>query len=212
MAAPVVADVVAFLVNRCGVEADSLLVTHLATLTAALNSALAQLSLLTGYDPFIAENAEDKSVEVRGRRGLFWNGANGDVVVSLDGTTYTEETDYRLYPLNQDRKEWIQWLRTLSPTKPLTVNAEWGFGDDYPDDVWEAIVMFAAGYALAAYALGQAGYLGESWTDGDVAMKMAIAGRLTTEQGLASVAPGALVSEAKLVFAMRSRKNLAWGH
>lgn len=211
MAAPVVADVVDFLVNRCGVDSGSPIVTDLDSLGKALDSAIAQLSVVTGYDPFIADAASDGYVEIVGGRGLFWNGANGAVEISLDGTVYTEGTDYRLYPLNKSRKEWVKWLSGLSPGKPLTVNAEWGFGDDCPDDLWQAIVMFAAGYALASYALGQAGYLGESWTDGDVAEKMAVASRITTESGIASVIPGTLVSEAKLVYRTHAR-SVIWGN
>lgn len=212
MAAPETSDVVDFLVNRCGVDADSLLVTHTATLENMLNAALQDLERVTGYSPFITAAASDGYVEINGKRGLFWNGANGALTVSLDGTIYTEGTDYLLYPLNQARKEWMKWLRVCAPGKPLTVNAEWGFADDYPADLWEAVVMLAAGMAIASYSAGQAGFAGESWTDGDVSVKQATAAHSSGETGLSSLSPGALISEAKASMLEHSRKNLYWGN
>lgn len=212
MAAPTVADLKAFLVNRCGISATAVIATDDATLTKALNWALAQLQKETGYRPFIAPAASDYKVMVRGGRGLFSNGAVGTVVVSQDGNVYTADLDYRLEPLNSSPKEYIVWLRTLNPSKPLTVNAQWGYAADYPDDVWEALLMLAAAFAIVAFVAGQAGLLGSDWTDGDVSQHLAVqssAGQID-QTGIASVAPGILAAEARRVFGQYKR-TVVWG-
>lgn len=209
MAAPAVADVKAFLVNRCGLDADSPLATDDTTIGKALAFALRQLLKRTGYDPYIYGAASDMEVEIVGKAGRFPNGANGDVTVSLDGTEYVAGNDYRLYPLNKDRKESILWLRSYRPTKPLTVNAQWGYADDYPGDIWEAIVMLAVAVCLVAYATGQAAEGGGSWTDGDVSSKLAVE-MSSNNKGLGSIAPGLLATEAYAVFAQDARM-VTWG-
>lgn len=212
MAAPTVTDLKSFLTKRCGAASDSVVATDDPTLTKALNYALKRVDKVTGYNPFIVGAAADKSVEISGKTGRFSNGATGTVSVSLDGTVYADGTDYRLYPLNSPTKEYMVWLRTYGPTKPLTVNAAWGYGTDYPDDLWEAIVMLAAALSLVAFTTGQAGILGSSWTDGDVAQALAVqssAGQVS-ENGIASVSPGILAAEALIVYG-NYKRPVAWG-
>lgn len=212
MAAPTVSDVQAFLANRCGVDTSLTVYTDTATITKALNWALTKLRQVTGYDPFVYGSAADMTVEVVGLTGRLPNGANGTIVVSKDGTTYVDGTDYRLYPLNGSPKQYFRWInRNVVPTKPVTVNAQWGRASDYPDDVWEAIVMLTAAFCLVAFASGQAGILGSSWTDGDVSVTYAVQRMAQTGgAGVSSMPAGALAAEAVATFE-NYKRVVAWG-
>lgn len=198
----------AFLTNRCGTPSS--FTTETTTLDRALAYAIAQIDQQTGYDPFLSGSASDALVEVVGQVGRFDNGAVGTVAISYNGTTYVAGTDYRLYPLNKNPKHYVKWLRALPPGGPVTVNASWGYASDYPDDVWQAIVMIAASFCLVAWAAGKAGYMGSSWTDGDVQANYAVGNRLATEQGISQMAPGILDSEASAILA-QYRRTVAWG-
>lgn len=210
MGAPTLADLKAFLQYRCGVSATHLILSNDATLTRALNYALGQVGQQTGYDPFVSGAAADHSIEVKGLMGRFDNGAVGAVVVSQDGTVYVAGTHYRLYPLNKSPKQYLKWLGSCDPAKPLTVNAAWGYATDYPDDVWQAIVALAAAFCLVAYATGKSATLGASWTDGDVQQTLAVGARNVNVEGISQVSPGVLASEAMAVFDQYER-TVAWG-
>lgn len=210
MAAPALSDLKAFLQYRCGVDASHLLLSNDATLTRALDYALAQVGQQTGYDPFVSGSAEDHLVEVTGGMGRFDNGAVGSVAVSLDSTVYEEGTHYRLYPLNSSPKQFLRWLGAVDPPKPLTVNSAWGYADDYPADVWESIVGLAAAYCLVAYATGKSAVVGSSWTDGDVQQTLATGARQVNVEGISSIAPGILAADAMAVFGQYQRV-VSWG-
>jgi hypothetical protein len=206
---PTLAQLKGYLLDRHGLTA-----TGDTSLNQVLNGAIDTLERVSGYRPFVsAGTASDVQVLIERGSAQFPNGALGTVTVSRGGTTYVQDSDYRLYPVSKSPRQGLAWLRPVPPSLPVTVNADWGYclDADLPHDVFLAVLQHAAGTVLADKNLGRLTVDGERWVDGDVSQTNAgSAGGSGSKAGLAAVIGGQLVEQAEVVF-RRYQRASNWG-
>jgi hypothetical protein len=172
---PTGTDVATFLSNRCGITVSG----SDATIVAAVDAALEELSLLTGYSPFIAGSASTIVLDIpyggNVRRIELPNGLLGSVTVQYNGSTLTAGTHYTLKKAAMTNTkapaEYIELFAGYSTMRAgLSINGQWGYclSSDVPAAIFEAVVMYAAGTVLDAQNQGRILGSGLRWTDGDV--------------------------------------------
>ena len=176
MAAPTAAELKAYILGRFKITIDD---TH-PSVAQTITAAVGVLERVSGYSPFLAgDTATSKRIKFASKVGVLPNGALGTITVSANGTTYALGTAYDIGPVSGDPPtQWIEWLGYTLPTVAITVNARWGYADDYPADVFHALKRHAASQILDQISSGQAAVSGLSWSDGDVSQTNA-AGKLT---------------------------------
>lgn len=199
MPTPTAADVVAFLGDQCGVTVTE------SQVSAQLSLALLDACRLTGYRPIIGE-AHTKKIMVNPRTVLP-TGLYGTVVVTdYYGSAFSLDTHYRLWPIEAGQSgqpyEWIQWLVPLTPTVPINIAGTWGLADDWPADLFQAVINYAAGRTLESLRQGRIANEGLSWREADAGRD---SGSTLGGDDEAKLAGGALIAAANAVFDQYSR-------
>jgi len=199
MPAPASSDVVAFLSAQCGVTVTT------SQVEAQLALAIADASRLTGYRPIVG--AEGTKKVMARARVVLPTGLYGDIAVTdFYGSALSLETHYRLWPVEAGASgqpyEWLQWLTPLAPSAPINVTGTWGLADDWPDDLFQAVVNYAAGRTLEAIRQGRIAGEGVSWREADAARDSGGTLGAANESALAG---GSLIAAANAVFDNYSR-------
>lgn len=165
-------------------------------LAAALASAQGYLETIAGVTPFVAGATATALLHDPGPDSLFWTARQGgvrrlelqapavevtEVKVGVDkdgnnGTTLVANEGYWTEPRNAaTRGRAIRaielWVPISGQPMSIKVTARWGLRSSWPDDVWLALMQYAATEVLGpAIVMAKTGGL-ESWKEGDIEEK-----------------------------------------
>lgn len=140
-------------------EINAFIVSSGITLTSSLSglseAAKNAWELDTGWIPFLSTAQLRKFDPNHSHILLLDNGLLDLGYVKLTGTEVTLDTDFYCYPANSEPKLWLKFNFPLyGVSQSIAVSGNWGYSDELPADVFEALLRCGAGIAYNLYQQG----------------------------------------------------------